>query len=151
MPAITSEAAISQGFALGLAPESSLLSRIGQQGEVHDTGKIDKAAKDFESILLTQWLEQAREAFAVVPGGDEDDANDPGASQLQSIGMQSLATAITNSGGIGIATLIRHRLQDQQNEGVRELDKSESVVSGADVSGRWTAGSLHPEKSRKKD
>ena len=31
------------------------------------TGKIEKAARDFESILVDQWLEQAEKSFATVP------------------------------------------------------------------------------------
>ena len=74
--------------------------------------KIDKSAKDFESLLLTNWLQGAQESFASVPGGDEDADADPGGGQLQGLAMQSLGTALTASGGIGLAhsiTQLLHR------------------------------------------
>lgn len=99
-----------------LPRERSLLSFVQTRGAISSQRKIEQAAQDFESILLNQWLQQAREAFAGVPGGSEDDERDPGESQLQEIGMQSLATAITKSGGIGIASLITHQLNSQRSE-----------------------------------
>lgn len=76
-----------------------------------ENAKIDKAGKDFESILLGSWLQQAEQSFAKVPGGegeDEDSSND----QLQGIAMQALAGSLTASGGIGIAKMITSRLHE---------------------------------------
>jgi len=72
--------------------------------------KIDKAAKDFESILLGEWLEKAEKSFASVPGSDPDEANDPGHDQFQSISCQFLAEALSKAGGIGIASMISKHL-----------------------------------------
>jgi Rod binding domain-containing protein len=72
--------------------------------------KIDKSAKDFESLLLTNWLQGAQESFASVPGGDEEEDADPGRGQLQGLAMQSLGTALTAAGGIGLAASIAHLL-----------------------------------------
>jgi Rod binding domain-containing protein len=72
--------------------------------------KIDKSAKDFESLLLTNWLQSAQQSFASVPGGDQDADADPGGDQLQSLAMQSLGTALTASGGIGLAHSIAQLL-----------------------------------------
>jgi Rod binding domain-containing protein len=68
--------------------------------------KIDKSARDFESLLLGSWLQQAQQSFATVPGGSEEADADPGKEQLQSFAMQSLSTALTASGGLGIAKSI---------------------------------------------
>jgi Rod binding domain-containing protein len=73
--------------------------------------KIDKAAKEFESILLGQWLEKAEKSFATVPGQDPDQDNDPGHDQFESIGCQFLAEALSKAGGIGIASMISKHLQ----------------------------------------
>jgi len=72
--------------------------------------KIDKAAKDFESILLGQWLEKAEKSFASVPGSDPDEDNDPGHDQFQSIGCEFLGEALSKAGGIGIASMISKHL-----------------------------------------
>jgi Rod binding domain-containing protein len=92
-----------------------------------DDAKIDKSAKDFESLLLSTWLQQAEQSFASVPGGDDDDDADAGKEQLQAIAMQSLATSMTASGGIGIAKIIASHLH--KAEEAREAKASESERS----------------------
>jgi len=78
--------------------------------------KIEKAARDFEGVLLGQWLEQAEKSFATVPGGDPDQQTDPGHDQLQSIALQSLAGKLTRSGGLGIASMIVKNLTNTNKE-----------------------------------
>ena len=75
-----------------------------------DDAKIEKAGKDFESILLGSWLQKAETSFATMPGGDEDADADVGKDQFQGMAMQSLAGALTASGGIGIARMITEHL-----------------------------------------
>jgi len=75
-----------------------------------EDAKIDKAGKDFESILLGNWLQQAEQSFAKVPGGDGEDDDDSSKDQFQGIAMQALAGSLTASGGIGIAKMITQRL-----------------------------------------
>ncbi|MGC2404361.1 MAG: rod-binding protein [Acidobacteriaceae bacterium] len=80
-----------------------------------DDKKIEKSAKEFESILLGTWLQQAEKTFAAVPGGEEDDDADAGKDQFQSIAMQSLAASMTQAGGVGIAKIIAkglHKAED---------------------------------------
>jgi Rod binding domain-containing protein len=72
-----------------------------------DQQKIERSAKEFESILLTSWLQSAEKSFGTVPGGDPESENeDPGKGQFQSYAMQAVATALTKAGGIGIASMI---------------------------------------------
>jgi Rod binding domain-containing protein len=79
-------------------------------GGIVENARIEKSAKDFESILLGSWLQQAEKSFASVPGEDEDEDEDPGKDQFQSMGMQSLAGSLVASGGIGIARMISSQL-----------------------------------------
>jgi Rod binding domain-containing protein len=74
-----------------------------------ENDKIEKSAKDFESLLLTGWLQQAEQSFAKLPGATDEDA-DPGSDQLQGIAMQSLGSSLTASGGIGLAKVIAQQL-----------------------------------------
>jgi Rod binding domain-containing protein len=74
------------------------------------SSKINKAAHDFESILVGQWLEKAEKSFASVPGTDPDQASDSAHDQFQSIACESLAKGITKKGGFGIAAMISKRL-----------------------------------------
>lgn len=73
-------------------------------------GKADltASAKEFESILLGQWLQAAESSFASVPGADSDDDGD---EQMKSFGVQQLAIALTQAGGIGIAAMVTKALQ----------------------------------------
>ena len=66
--------------------------------------KLADAAKQFETVLLSQWLQDAESSFASVPGGDCD--TDAGSDQLKGLATQQLATSFTASGGIGISKLV---------------------------------------------
>jgi Rod binding domain-containing protein len=84
-----------------------------------DNGRIEKSAKEFESMLLSSWLQQAEQSMATVPGA-EDEEDSTGRDQMMSLGVQSLSTAMVASGGIGIASMIAKALH------VR-ADKADSV------------------------
>jgi Rod binding domain-containing protein len=77
-----------------------------------ENSKIEKSAKDFESILLGSWLQQAEESFASLPGADDDGDADAGKEQFQGIAMQSLGNSMTAAGGIGIAKMISRQLHN---------------------------------------
>jgi Rod binding domain-containing protein len=75
-----------------------------------ENSKIEKSAKDFESILLGSWLQQAEQSFASLPGGDDEGDADAGKEQFQGMAMQSLGNSMTAAGGIGIAKMISKQL-----------------------------------------
>jgi Rod binding domain-containing protein len=75
-----------------------------------ENNKIEKSAKDFESILLGSWLQQAEQSFGSLPGGDDEDDADAGKEQFQGMAMQSLGNSMTAAGGIGIAKMISKQL-----------------------------------------
>ena len=102
MPAISSPTAPTSA----LETQTDRLTRNPVAKSASQTDRaIEKSAKDFESILIGQWLQGAEHTFATVPGGDDED-QDPGKEQLQGIAMQSLATSLTASGGLGLAKLV---------------------------------------------
>ncbi len=72
--------------------------------------RIEKAGKDFESILLGSWLQGAEESFAAVPGGDEDE-QDGGGAQFMGMATQQLAGTLAASGGIGLGRMITEHLE----------------------------------------
>jgi Rod binding domain-containing protein len=90
---------------------------------VSENGKIDKSARDFESILLGSWLQQAEQSFAAVPGGDGEDDADAGKDQYQGIAMQSLGEAMTAAGGIGIARMIATQLHKSEDHSASPAPK----------------------------
>jgi Rod binding domain-containing protein len=112
------------GVVIGpLASQSSLVIRQAASAATENT-KIEKSAKDFESILLGSWLQQAEQSFGSVPGGDGDDDTDPGKDQFQGIAMQSLGASMTASGGIGIAKMISTQLHKAEDARVATAAKT---------------------------
>jgi Rod binding domain-containing protein len=110
-----------------LPPKPILMHRQPAPGPTENS-KIEKSAKDFESILLGSWLQQAEQSFGTVPGGDGDDDADAGKDQLQGMAMQSLGTSMTNSGGIGIAKMIAkqlHKAQDAEDTAAAKVHPAE--------------------------
>ena len=95
-----------------ISPLTTQADKVLRNPDVASTenSKIEKSAKDFESILLGSWLQQAEQSFASLPGGDDDSDADTGKEQFQGIAMQSLGEAMTAAGGIGIAKLIARQL-----------------------------------------
>jgi Rod binding domain-containing protein len=87
-------------------PDAKALSR-------NDVLKNEKAARDFEALLLTPVLDSLQKTFA----GDSEDAKTPGASDYRALGTQALAQAIAARGGIGIAKLILRHLQPPKVSG----------------------------------
>jgi Rod binding domain-containing protein len=92
----------------------------GNPSATSENVKIEKAAKDFESILLGSWLQQAEQSFGSLPGGDDEDT-DSGKEQFMGIAMQSLGTSMTASGGIGIAKMISKSLHNAEDARVAKI------------------------------
>jgi Rod binding domain-containing protein len=89
------------------------------------SSKIDKAAHDFESLLVGQWLEKAEKSFATVPGSDPDEDRDASHDQFQSIACESLAKGFSKAGGFGIAAMIsKHLLAAEMKQEHRDSKAS---------------------------
>lgn len=110
MSEISSYASISSAASSALASRAS--STAQSVGSASGDAKIDKAGKDFEALLLTNWLQQAEQSFAKVPGTDEEEQDsDSTSEQYMSLGMEALGSAMAASGGIGIAKMISAQLR----------------------------------------
>lgn len=115
------------GTSTGLGPlnlQSSLLQlkaagamqQMKSAKTLSDAAKIDKGAQQFEAILIGSWLKDAEQSLGSVPGGNDN--QDSGGEQMMSLGVQSLATSLAASGGIGMGKMIAkamHATQDQLN------------------------------------
>ncbi|MFY9644163.1 MAG: hypothetical protein WAK29_03240 [Terriglobales bacterium] len=89
-----------------IALASSAIPLASRLPDTRAIAKNEKAARDFEALLLTPVLESLQKAFA-----GEEDAKSPGASDYRQMGSQALAQAIADRGGIGIARLVLWHLQ----------------------------------------
>jgi Rod binding domain-containing protein len=97
--------------------EDRMLQGIKSSKSEIDSAKIDKGAKEFEAVLVGSWLQQAEQTFATIPGAD-DDNQDVGKDSMMSFGVQSLATSLAASGGLGIGKMIAkamHAAADKAN------------------------------------
>jgi Rod binding domain-containing protein len=107
--------------------EDSMVQQMKSSKGPNDDAKIEKGAKEFEAILVGSWLQQAQQSFATVPGADDDD-QDPGRGQMMSLGVQTLATSMANSGGFGIGKMISkamHANADKANaQAATEAEKA---------------------------
>ena len=74
--------------------------------------KLQRAAKDFEALLIEQMLRSAREALA--DESDDDAPVDPNSS-LQELSEQQLAQSLANAGGLGIAKMVLAGLTHDAN------------------------------------
>jgi Rod binding domain-containing protein len=85
--------------------EDSMVQDFRSSNRPTDASKIDKGAKEFEAVLVGSWLQQAEQSFATVPGADEDE-QDVGRGSMMSLGVQTLATSMAATGGIGIGKMV---------------------------------------------
>jgi Rod binding domain-containing protein len=117
MPQINALSSADASQSLLQSRSKGLVQQAARAEKTQDPSKVDTAAKQFESILLQKWLEDAEHSFAKVPGDDPDQQNvDPGADQFRSLAMQQLAEKMTASGGVGIAKMIVRQLSHKNNE-----------------------------------
>ena len=125
-----------------MSPQQSVLQarqdQLVQQMQSPDRlsdDKIDKGSKEFEAILVGNWLQQAEQSFATLPGTDDDDDKDVASGQIMSFGVQALSKSLAASGGIGIGKMIAkamHAAADKANA-------QASAQSGADEVSRGIA------------
>jgi Rod binding domain-containing protein len=98
------------------ARQDQLVQQMQSPEKLSDD-KIDKGAKEFESILLGTWLQQAEQSFTTLPGAGDDD-KDVASDSVMSFGVQALSTSMAASGGIGIAKMVAkamHAAADKAN------------------------------------
>jgi Rod binding domain-containing protein len=76
------------------------------------TLKNEKAARDFEAMLIGPVLDALQKTF----GGDAD-SKTPGASDYRQMGTQALSQAIAARGGLGIAQIVLRHLQPPKVSG----------------------------------
>jgi Rod binding domain-containing protein len=81
-------------------------SPLAKPAEKNDVAKNEKAARDFEAMLLTPVLDALQKTFS-----GAQDSSTPGASDYRLMGTQALAQSIAARGGIGIGQLILRHLQ----------------------------------------
>jgi Rod binding domain-containing protein len=75
--------------------------------------RIQKAATDFEALLIAQMLKSARESGGGMTG-DADEQDETNSTMLE-LGEQQMAQALSSSGGLGIAKMVIAGLTNHAN------------------------------------
>ncbi|MGP8258697.1 MAG: hypothetical protein ACLQM6_01960 [Acidobacteriaceae bacterium] len=107
--------------------EDRMLQGLKSSKTAVDSAKIDKGAKEFEAILVGSWLQQAEQSFATVPGTDDED-QDVGRDSMMSLGVQTLATSLAASGGIGIGKMVAKAMHEAADKADAKTTAPEDVV-----------------------
>jgi Rod binding domain-containing protein len=84
---------------------SSELGRIATTAPAREAGKAEKAARDFESVLLTSLFDSLQKAFT----WDREDST-PWASNYRLMANRAMADAVAANGGFGIGKFILSHL-----------------------------------------
>ena len=74
--------------------------------------KLEKAAKEFEALVLGQMLKSARET---TPGGLMGDSADQASSTLSGMAEEYFAQALAAKGGLGLARMVTQGLITAEN------------------------------------
>ena len=75
--------------------------------------ELKKAASEFEGMLIsTLW-----KGLLDDPMGGLDSDADPASGSIQSLGMQAMSTAISASGGLGLAKMVERQLAPRPQSG----------------------------------
>jgi Rod binding domain-containing protein len=113
-----------------------------------DSAKIEKGAKEFEAVLVGSWLQQAEQSFATVPGADE--GQDVGRDSMMSLGVQTLATSMAATGGIGIAKMVAKAMHTAAAKADRDGPAVEAAPPETGTAGMTPVPSQEIEKKNEK-
>ena len=83
-----------------------------------DQQKLQKAAGEFESILLASMWKSMKQSF-----GATEDASDPAHGTLDDWGIEIMSGAVGKAGGLGIGQLIMKHLEPDLHSSVPTADK----------------------------
>lgn len=108
---IQTNAAFSATLGGTASPESTSKSRASKSKDTPE--RIEKAARDFEALLIGQMLKAARESEGGMTG-DADEQDETNSTMVE-LGEQQLAQALSASGGLGIAKMVIAGLSNHAN------------------------------------
>src|SRR5258708_794308 len=83
-------------------------------GKKPDKEKLEKAAKQFEALVLTKMLQSARENN---PGGLMGEGGDQASNTMSGMAEEHFAQALAAKGGLGLAKMVMKGLIASESNG----------------------------------
>jgi Rod binding domain-containing protein len=102
------------GNSAPLQPMTAPFASASAASSALKSGKTEKAAREFESVLLTSLLDALQKSFSF---DAQDDT--PGTADYRLMGTRAMAEAVSGGGGIGIARLILSHLHTPKGQGAK--------------------------------
>ena len=93
--------------------EISTVTISPDRGSGREAGKIDKAGRDFEAILIGSLLRDCTRSFSGVPGASQAAGEDDYAY----LATQVLASTLSSGDGLGIGKMVARSLLRQREMG----------------------------------
>lgn len=114
MPIQSALSATRAALATASVPQPPSASRSSASPSSKDTPeKIQKAAMEFEALLIAQILKSARESGGGMTG-DADEQDETNSTMVE-LGEQQLAQALSSNGGLGLAKMVIAGLTNHAN------------------------------------
>jgi len=100
------------------------MERLAQNNRLTETEKVDEVAKQFEAILLRQFLSEATK-----PMLSQDEGMNPAQKSIyQDMITNTLAKTISQSGEFGLAQAFRHQLMPRDSDKGEIKPKTEVIA-----------------------
>ena len=118
---------ITKDSALASNAESDFRDALSEAASASDPEKIQKAAKDFESLMISQILKAVHESS---DGGWLGSDDDQAGSMAVELAEESFAQAMAAGGGFGISQLVQKGLSNEAkiaNSGQSQLQPAPSA------------------------
>lgn len=96
------------------APQEGTVTRVGAAQGNPGMAKLQKAAQDFEAIMINSLWSSMKDGSL---GSDDDLESDSTDSPLEQYGMQMVSGALAKSGGVGVGKMIVNALQSKVEGG----------------------------------
>ncbi len=99
----------------------------------HKDPRLERSAHEFEASLMAELLKPLQEGDGLT-GEDSSESGGGSGGALAGFASQSLARAISERGGFGIADRILHQLESRPAGSAKDA-KKDPVVNGLKLSG----------------
>lgn len=87
-----------------------------------ESGKIEEIAKQFEGVLLHQMFKQAQQTIDQMDTEDDEESEDAGNEQFQSLYWSQMSEVVSEQGGIGLWKPLYQQIMQQINPGANPAD-----------------------------